>query len=84
MILCCYKKVNLFIMMTTNPKWPEITQELFSGRTTFDQPDIITCIFKLKQKALLETHSKKEIFGKVAVYVYMVEFQKQGLPHMQG
>ena len=32
---------DLFITLTCNPKWPEITSRLLPGQTAFDRPDIV-------------------------------------------
>jgi hypothetical protein len=89
MAICRHcKKPDLFITMTTNPKWPEITEALLKDNTEqgksqdpSDRPDIVARVFVQKMEALLKD-IKKGIFGKVAGMVYTVEFQKRGLPHM--
>ena len=46
-----------------------------------DRPDIVTRVFHAKQQALLKKiHAG--YFGKVAGFVYTIEYQKRGLPHM--
>ncbi|EFI26531.1 hypothetical protein CC1G_15819 [Coprinopsis cinerea okayama7 len=77
-----YRRVDLFITMTTNPNWEEITQELLPGQTAFDRPDLVARVFKLKKDALLEDIYRNDMFGKAVAYVYTVEFQKRGLPHV--
>lgn len=37
-----YKKIDIFLTMTANPKWPEITCELLSGQTISDCPDLVS------------------------------------------
>ena len=46
------------------------------------RPDLITRIAKLKFDDIINDIDKYQIFGKVAAYVYTIEFQKRGLPHM--
>ena len=36
----------------------------------------------MKVKALVEELYKNRIFGQMVTYVYTIEFQKRGLPHM--
>ena len=36
-----YGKPNLFISMTRNPKWREIEENLPSGQSASDRPDIV-------------------------------------------
>ncbi|GBM86653.1 hypothetical protein AVEN_224308-1 [Araneus ventricosus] len=46
-----------------------------------DRPDIIIRVFNMKLKELLEDICKHGIFGTVLTYIYVIEFQKRGLPH---
>ena len=77
-----FKKVDIFLTMTTNPEWPEITQELLPGQTAYDRPDLVARVFEMKKKAVLEYITKHGVFGKTVAHVYTIEFQKRGLPHM--
>ena len=81
-IACYFRKVDIFLTMTTNPCWPEIERELLPGQTAYDRPDLVARVFQMKRKAVVKYIYKHGIFGKAAAYVYMIEFQKQGLPHM--
>ena len=76
-----YRKIDLFITVTCNPSWPEITRELFPGQTAVDRPDLCAQVFKMKLKVIIEEIYKKGIFGKAVAYIYTIEFQKRGLPH---
>ncbi|XP_055871668.1 uncharacterized protein LOC129923663 [Biomphalaria glabrata] len=81
---------DFFITMTCNPEWPEIkeaarivTEEGFViQQRAQDRPDLVARVAKLKFETIIEELYKKQIFGKVAAYVYTIEFQKRGLPHM--
>ncbi|KAG9087439.1 hypothetical protein FS749_002919 [Ceratobasidium sp. UAMH 11750] len=73
---------QFFVTMTANPNWPEITNALLPGQTPADQPDLANRIFELKQRALLDDITKNHVFGCCIAYVYTIEFQKRGLPHM--
>jgi len=77
-----FKKVDLFITMTANPNWSEITWELYPGQTSYNQPDIVARVFKMKKDEFIDDIYKKHIFGHVVAYVYVIEFQKRGLPHV--
>ncbi len=35
-----------FLMLTCNPRWPEILSQLHDGQTAFDCPDVTTAVFK--------------------------------------
>jgi hypothetical protein len=74
-------KPDLFITVTCNVKWMEITEALLEGQKAEDRPDIIARIFNLKLKAILEDLVKNNIFGECVAHLYVVEFQKRGLPH---
>lgn len=78
----CHKSVDLFLTMTANPRWPEITRELFPGQEVSDRPDLVARVFQLKKKALLHEILKDGIFGQAVAHIYTIEFQKRGLPHM--
>ena len=77
-----YGKPDLFITMTCNPKWPEIVNELRPGQEPQDRPDIVARVFKDKMDQLMNDLVQGECFGKVVGYLYCVEFQKRGLPHV--
>ncbi|XP_021742949.1 uncharacterized protein LOC110709046 [Chenopodium quinoa] len=77
-----YGKPNLFITMTCNPSWKEIVEELLPGQTAQDRPDLITRIFHAKFEEFKSDVVDKGVLGNVVAYVYVVEFQKRGLPHV--
>jgi hypothetical protein len=76
-----FGKPDIFLTMTCNPKWDEITRELYPGQTPQDRPDLIDRVFRAKLEELKHMLLKKDILGKVRAHVYVVEFQKRGLPH---
>ncbi|XP_009791383.2 uncharacterized protein [Nicotiana sylvestris] len=73
---------DLFIIMTCNPDWAEIQENLCEGQFAQDRPDLVTRIFRAKLQDLKDQIFKKKIFGPVAAHVFVVEFQKRGLPHI--
>lgn len=74
-------KPSFFITMTCNPKWDEITRELDEGEDSTDRPDLTARVFKLKLDQLCHELFTEGIFGRVAAYLHVIEFQKRGLPH---
>ncbi|KAM3326614.1 hypothetical protein P3S67_001740 [Capsicum chacoense] len=64
-----FGRPDLFITMTSNPKWPEIQEELLTGQLTQDRPDLVTRVFGAKLQDLKDQIIEKEIFGHVAAYV---------------
>ena len=69
-----FKKIDIFLTMTANPKWAEITRELLPGQTAADRPDLVSRVFQLKKKALLDAILKDSIFGVCVAHVYVIEF----------
>jgi len=78
-----YGNPDLFVTFTCNPKWPEITRALskIPGQKPEDRPDITTRVFKMKLNLILQTVKLGNIFGPIIADLYVVEFQKRGLPH---
>ena len=72
---------DLFITVTCNPQWPEITSSLLPGQTALDRPDIVARVFRLKLAAIKHHILNKRIFGEVVAHCDTIEFQKRGLPH---
>ena len=81
-IACYYRKVDIFLTMTANPKWEEIAQALLPGQHAHDRPDLVTHMFHLKKEALIAEITKDGIFGRSVAHVYQIEFQKRSLPHI--
>ncbi|KAI7935625.1 hypothetical protein MJO28_016496 [Puccinia striiformis f. sp. tritici] len=73
---------SLFITMTANPTWPEIIGIIGPFEATYDHPTLVTRIFYLKVKALLVELVECGRLGKVIAFVWVIEFQKRGLPHL--
>jgi hypothetical protein len=76
-----YGKPHLFITFTCNPHWDEITNHLLPNQTPTDRPDLVSRAFNLKLKQLIHDLKTCSAFGPIHAYVYVVEFQKRGLPH---
>ncbi|GKB49964.1 helicase [Tanacetum coccineum] len=69
--------------LTSNPKWSEIAEMLayFPEQRSHDRPEIGTQVFKIKLIELLDDLTKNHIFDESQAVVYVIEFQKWGLPH---
>jgi hypothetical protein len=76
-----YGKPHIFLTMTYNPNRDEITQNLYPGQSTHNRPDLVVRVFRAKLEELNNLLFKKHILGKVKARVYVMEFQKRGLPH---
>ncbi|KAL6730507.1 hypothetical protein Aduo_001478 [Ancylostoma duodenale] len=53
----------------------------YKGKTASDRLDLLARVFNGKLKELHDDLFKKGVFGEVDAYVYVIEFQKRGLPH---
>ena len=71
-----HRKIDLFITVTCNPNWPEITRELLPGQTATNHPDLCARVFRMKKQAIINDIYKNGIFGKAVAYIYTIEFQK--------
>ena len=76
-----YRKPDLFLTMTANANWPEITENLLDGQSAQDRPDLVARVFHAKKEALIKK-IQSGYFGGLAGKVYTIEFQKRGLPHV--
>ena len=74
-INCYYGGGDLFITMTANSNWPEIKDALLPGQSASDHPDLTVHTFKAKQDI------SDGVLGAINAYLYVIEFQKCGLPH---
>ncbi|KAH7679123.1 DNA helicase protein [Dioscorea alata] len=85
MAICRYYGYpNLFITFTCNPRWPEISDALriVKGQRPEERPNIVSRVFHIKLRHLIDDLTKKRYFGNSKAVVYTVEFQKRGLPHV--
>ncbi|GJY16904.1 DNA helicase PIF1, ATP-dependent [Tanacetum coccineum] len=84
MALCrTYRNPDLIITFTSNPKWPEIAEMLayVPGQKSHDHPEIGCRVFKMNLTELLDDLAKKKDLRDTCAVVYVIEFQKRGLPH---
>ncbi|KAL6579636.1 hypothetical protein OROMI_007660 [Orobanche minor] len=67
-----YSFPDLFITITCNPKWPEISRYLASVNSNpEDRPDIVCRVFKMKLDVLIKDLKDHGLLGKTqAVYIH--------------
>ncbi|XP_059311488.1 uncharacterized protein LOC132063074 [Lycium ferocissimum] len=70
-----FGKPDIFFTMTCNPSWPEIKANLLSTDELQNRPDLVSRVFRANLEELKKDILKRHIFGKVAAYMYMVEFE---------
>ena len=75
-IVRAHSKPDIFITMTCNPRWPEITAELLPHQSAQDRPDIVSRVFRLKLDALLNDLIENGVLGKPVAHMRVIEFQK--------
>jgi len=75
-----FGKLDLFVTFTCNPKWKEIINALLLGQTTKDRLELVTRVFNLKLDTLLRD-IKDGVLGNKIAKIWVIEFQKRGLPH---
>lgn len=63
--------------------WAEITQNLSKRQQSFDRPDLIVIAFRQKFFFFMNL-LKKGVFGPLQAWLYSVEFQKRGFPHVHA
>jgi len=73
---------DAFVTFTCNPQWFEIKRTLPLKQQPQDRPDLVTRVFKIKLKELINDIHKKHILGRTIAGIYVVEFQKRGLPQV--
>ena len=76
-----YHKPDLFITVTFNPNCKELLDELSDGQKPNDRPDLVARLFKLKLKSIIRDLCTNNVCGICVAHLYVVEFQKRGLPH---
>ncbi|GFX12678.1 ATP-dependent DNA helicase [Trichonephila clavipes] len=64
-----YGMPDLFITMTCNPAWPEITTELIPGQNSTYRHDLTARVFKVKVQKLVALLTKGKIFGYEVLHV---------------
>ena len=50
-------------------------------QTSIDRTDLVARVFHLKFKTILHDLIHEDVLGVVIGYIYVIEFQKRGLPH---
>ncbi|CAE1246573.1 unnamed protein product [Acanthosepion pharaonis] len=64
-----YGRPDLFVTFTCNPKWVEITRELFPGQQYSHRPDLIARVFRLQLCKLMDLILKGQVYGRVVICI---------------
>ena len=76
-----FGKPDIFLTMTCNSNWPEIKACVKNYEEVQNRPDLVTRVFRAKVEIMKKRILVDHVFGDVASLVYVIEFQKRGLPH---
>ncbi|CAI9284569.1 unnamed protein product [Lactuca saligna] len=60
---------------------PHLRSQVFGLKTAQDRPDLVSRVFHAELEYLKKQLFTKHILGTVGAYIYVIEFQKRGLPH---
>ena len=71
---------QFFITATMNPNY-DFLKRMLGEQTALDRPDIVSRVFHCFTKQLVRK-LKDGILGPYVYHIYVVEFQKRGLPHL--
>uniref|UniRef100_A0A2C9KZL5 Helitron helicase-like domain-containing protein n=1 Tax=Biomphalaria glabrata TaxID=6526 RepID=A0A2C9KZL5_BIOGL len=74
-------KPDLLLTFTCNPAWPEISNAIPHHERPEHRPDVVARVFRIKLREFLTDILERNIFGNVVAYIFVIEFQKRGLPH---
>ena len=80
-IVAKYGKPDLFLTFTCNPKCKDIVDNLLPGQQAIDRPDIVARVFKLHLEELMKDIKQRHVLGVPVAHIYVIEYQKRGLPH---
>ena len=75
-----FRKFDLFITITCNPKWKSVKDNLLPGQQPQDRPDVMNRIFNEVVRSLLGD-LKKGCFGPLKARLHTIEGQFRGLKH---
>lgn len=80
-IVSKFGRPDLFLTFTCNPKCKDIRNALPPGQHAQHRPDIVARVFYKQLTELLDDVTDKHVLGVPVAFVYVIEFQKRGLPH---
>ncbi|GMF51296.1 unnamed protein product [Phytophthora fragariaefolia] len=76
-----FGKPDVFVTMTCSPTWDEIQEKIpDENQSAQDRPDVVARVYQMKLTALLKDLDEG-VLGRFQARIYVVEFQKRGLPH---
>nr|GEY57131.1 DNA helicase [Tanacetum cinerariifolium] len=77
-VLCAIEQSRLDFI---RKRQKDLRSDYLSGLTPADRADIVCSVIQQKVKDFVKFLKEVKTFGRVAVVLYTIEFQKRGLPH---
>ena len=83
MIICrYYDRSDFFITFIYNSKWDEIISNIPADSIAADRLDIVSRVFNLKLKTLINDLLKKYILEKIIIDIHIIESQKRDFSYI--
>ncbi|GBM13356.1 hypothetical protein AVEN_159775-1 [Araneus ventricosus] len=76
-----YGRPHLLFTFTCKTTWSEIKEEIANGQSPADRHDLIARMFRQKLIKRIAIITNSCIYGEVNCWMYLIEWQKRGLPH---
>ena len=80
-IVAKYGKPDLFITITCNSAWPEITNKLRPNQSWRDSLHLVTRVFRQYLQNIVLGLWENGILRRSLAMIHVIKFQKRGLPH---
>ena len=80
-IVVKYRKPDLFVSYTCNPKVQDITENLRDNEHPEHRPDFVSRVYRLHLAKFLHDIKDCHILGVPVAHIHVIKFQKRGLPH---
>ncbi len=77
-----FERFTFFVTFTINSNWFEIRDELKSEQIATNRSNIVTRVFEMKTRQLIEDVKKRHVFDKWENVVWIVKYQKRELSHI--
>ena len=75
-----YEKLDLFITVTGNSKWPEIEEQL-DRRKNDNCVHIMNRVFEIKLDSILKDLTERHVLGTAIGHICVIEYQQRGMSH---
>lgn len=73
-IIRFYQHSDIFMIVTINPRWSKIQNELLQGKQESDWLNLIAYTFEIKRHVIMEDIKKGVVLGHLIIYIYTIKF----------